>query len=64
MIIIIDGYNLLKQVFPRVKRKLDKQRKKFISQLGYYKKQKLETIKDIIVVFDGGFFNHATREIL
>jgi hypothetical protein len=63
LIIIIDGYNLLKQIFPKVKGKLDKQRKQFIELLGFYKKKKTKEIKEIIVVFDGGFFRHAEREI-
>lgn len=62
MIIIIDGYNLLKQVFPRKNGLLDKQRKQFIKQLGYYKAKKKD-VKEIIVVFDGGLLRHATREI-
>lgn len=63
MIIIIDGYNLLKQIFPNVKGRLDPQRDMFIRQLGYYKHKKLNDIKEIIVVFDAGPFSHATREI-
>ena len=63
MIVIIDGYNLLKQVFYKVKGKLDAQRKHFIKQLGHYKSKKGDGIKEIIVVFDGGHFRHATREI-
>ncbi len=61
MIILIDGYNLLKQVFHKVKGKLDKQRQQLIKELGFYKHKK--EIKEIIVVFDGGLINHATREI-
>ena len=63
MVIVIDGYNLLKQMFPRVKGQLDKQRHNFIKQLGVYKKCKKDSIKEIIVVFDGGLLGHATREI-
>lgn len=63
MIIIIDGYNLLKQLFPGKKGLIDKQRDHFIRQLGYYQKKKNKEIKEIIVVFDAGPFRHATREI-
>ena len=63
MIIVIDGYNLLKQVFPRIKNQLEKQRQQLIHQLGYYKTQKAKTIKEIVLVFDAGPFGHATREI-
>ena len=63
MIILIDGYNLLKQVFPHIRGKLDAQRKFFVQQLGFYKHKKAKDIKDIIVVFDGGQLSHATREV-
>lgn len=63
MIIVIDGYNLLKQIFPGSKGTLEKQRTQFIHQLSYYKKQKAPKIKDIITVFDAGPFNHASREV-
>ena len=62
MIILIDGYNLLRSIFHKVKGKLDKQRDQFIKQLGFYKNKK-EQIKEIIVIFDGGMPNRATREI-
>ena len=63
MVVIIDGYNLLKQIFPHVKGRIDKERNAFIRQLGYYKNKKSKEIKEIIVVFDAGPFGHATREI-
>jgi predicted RNA-binding protein with PIN domain len=63
MIIIIDGYNLLKQVFPKIKGKLEKQRYQLVKQLGHYKSKKTGEIKEIILVFDGGPLLHATREI-
>jgi len=63
MIIVIDGYNLLKQIFPHVKGRIDKERNAFIRQLGYYKSKKPKDIKELIVVFDAGPFGHATREI-
>ena len=62
MIVVIDGYNLLKQLFPG-KNCSDKQRNIFIRQLGYYKIKKTKEIKEIIVVFDAGPFAHASREI-
>lgn len=63
MIIVIDGYNLLKAIFPKEKGRLDKQRRRLISQLGFYKNQRRETIKQIVLVFDGGLVGRATREI-
>lgn len=63
MIILIDGYNLLRQIFPKVAGLTDKQRQQFIQQLAYYKFKKKESVKDIIVVFDAGPLAHATREV-
>jgi len=60
--LIIDGYNLLKQVFPGQKNTLDHQKNVFIQHLAYYKKQK-PTLRDIIVVFDAGPSSHATRMV-
>lgn len=62
MIIVIDGYNLLKQLFPRVKGKLNKQRDQLIRQLGFYKRERPK-IKEIVLVFDGGLIGRATREV-
>jgi len=60
MKIIIDGYNLLRNIYHKEKGKLEKQRDLFIRQLGIYRNKKGN---DLIVVFDGGLFGHATREI-
>ncbi|MFA6263284.1 MAG: NYN domain-containing protein [Candidatus Babeliales bacterium] len=63
MILIIDGYNVLKQLFPGLKNNLDKQKAAFIRQLAFYKRKKTATIQEIIVVFDAGPFSHASRSI-
>ena len=63
MIIVIDGYNLLRHLYPEIKGYLTQQRKLFIQQLGYYKSKKSNSIKKIIVVFDAGPLSYATREI-
>ncbi|MBY0353058.1 NYN domain-containing protein [Candidatus Babeliales bacterium] len=63
MIIVIDGYNLLRHIFPKAKGLLDKQRQQLIKQLGLYKAKKKEGAKEIVVVFDGGTFGHASREV-
>lgn len=63
MIVMIDGYNLLKQVFHHTKGRLEIKRTDLISQLGLYKKKQYPSIKEIILVFDGGEFKHAIREI-
>lgn len=59
MVVVIDGYNLLRNIFHKEKGKLDKQRDELICQLSYYKRKKGH---EIVVVFDGGFLKHATRE--
>lgn len=63
MIIIIDGYNLLKQLYPNNKENLELHKKTLFRKLGAYKKIKQETIKEMIVVLDGGSLTHAIREI-
>jgi predicted RNA-binding protein with PIN domain len=62
MVVVIDGYNLLKQVWPGIKTSMEKQREHFIAELSYFKKQKPD-ISEIVVVFDAGPMTHATREI-
>lgn len=63
MILIIDGYNLIKQVFRKIKGNLEKQRNQLIKELGYYRTKKKDSIKEIILVFDGGFSSNADRQI-
>lgn len=62
MIIIIDGYNLLRHIYAKVKGLLDKQRTELLRQLSHYKAAKNAHVQEIIVVFDGGLVRHATRE--
>jgi len=63
MIVIIDGYNLLKQIFPGSKDNLHKKRSHFIQQLAYYKHNKAEQITELVVVFDAGPHTHASRMV-
>jgi len=63
MIVVIDGYNMLRQIFPGDKGKLDSQRKYLIQQLAHYKNCKKNEVSDIIIVFDAGPLHHATREV-
>ncbi len=63
MILVIDGYNVLKQLFPGLKNNLDQQKAALIRQLAYYKHKKSGDIQEIIVVFDAGPSSHATRTI-
>jgi predicted RNA-binding protein with PIN domain len=63
MIVVIDGYNVLKQLFPGLKNNLDQQKSALIRQLAYYKHKKNAEIQEIIIVFDAGPSSHATRTI-
>ncbi len=63
LIVIVDGYNLIKQVFHKIKGKLEGQRNQLIKELGYYKNKKASTIDEVILVFDGGFSRHADRQV-
>jgi predicted RNA-binding protein with PIN domain len=63
MVILVDAYNLLNQVFTKVKHQGERRRNQLIQQLGYYQKKRLGKIKEIIVVFDAGPLGHATREV-
>lgn len=63
MIILVDGYNLLKHIFPGNNKNLDKQKNSFIHQLASYKSAKSNEITEVIVVFDAGPSDHATRYI-
>src|SRR5579862_3602860 len=63
MIIVIDGYNLLKHIFLSDKKSFEKQHQIYIRQLAYYKHKKQAEIKDMLIVFDAGPERHATREV-
>lgn len=58
MLVVIDGYNLIKQVLG-TKRVSQRQRNEFIMQLGaYFKKRKLRGI----IIFDGGESSYPYQE--
>jgi len=58
MILLIDGYNLIKQVILK-KTVSDDERAHFIKQLGKYAKLKGHKI---IIVFDGGAYDRPTKD--
>ena len=58
MILLIDAYNVLKQVFS-AEFIDDRKRKNFIGQLGRYAKKRQHKI---VLVFDGGPYDRATKE--
>ncbi len=58
MIVIVDGYNLIKQIY-EAKRISHEQRSKFIKKLAdYFQKRHLKGV----IVFDGGESNYPYRE--
>jgi predicted RNA-binding protein with PIN domain len=63
MTILIDGYNLLRQVFSKEKGCLKPQRNNLIRQLSFYNKKKIQFRNEIVIVFDGGEFGRASREV-
>lgn len=60
MVILIDAYNVLKQVMPHQEVSLQ-QRMHFISELIAYKRKKGHSI---VVVFDGGLTNWPSEELV
>jgi predicted RNA-binding protein with PIN domain len=63
MIILIDGYNLLRLIFHHARTQVHAEKKMLLKRLGSYFALKKETINSIIIVFDGGDARHATREV-
>ncbi|TET06039.1 hypothetical protein E3J79_03200 [Candidatus Dependentiae bacterium] len=59
MVILIDGYNVLKQIYDG-KMISEQQRLSFINQLALYKR--LRSHKKITIVFDGGLFSWPSQE--
>lgn len=70
MIIVIDGYNLLKQIFSTETAKAVSTKndflikKRFIEQLGSYRFLKQDEKLSLLIVFDGGSHHRATREVV
>ena len=58
MILLIDGYNVIKQAMLK-KTISEDERKSFIKQLGKYHKIKGHKI---MLIFDGGPFDRASKE--
>ncbi len=63
MIVIIDGYNVIRliEAIPSAVLISEEQRARFIQRLQGYIARKSTTIKQILVVFDGGSLRHAER---
>ena len=63
MILLVDGYNFIKGIFPFRKGCLEECRQQLIRLLSQYRILRAKRIKEIIAVFDGGLFQRATREV-
>ena len=63
MIVLVDGYNFIKGIFPRRKGFAEECRQHLLRLISQYRECRRNTIKEIIVVFDGGLFSRATREV-
>jgi predicted RNA-binding protein with PIN domain len=63
MVIIIDGYNFLRSVFDRHMGRLEDERALLIKKLGFYFEIKKETVRELLLVFDGGRSPHSEREV-
>jgi predicted RNA-binding protein with PIN domain len=63
MILLVDGYNFIKGIFPFRKGCLEECRQQLIRLLSQYRILRANRIKEIIAVFDGGLFQRATREV-
>ena len=63
MILLIDGYNVAKFLLHTHGADHNIQREWLVSQLGIYRAAKRESLSQVIAVFDGGLFDHRTREV-
>jgi predicted RNA-binding protein with PIN domain len=64
MVVLVDGYNVTRFLFPRESSSHEAELAFFLTQLARYRSVKKQELVDIIVVLDGGIFSHKTREIL
>jgi predicted RNA-binding protein with PIN domain len=63
MVVLIDGYNIIRFLFPRESPSHESELLTVFSQLARYASSKKSDISEVIVVLDGGLFGHKTREI-
>lgn len=63
MIVLVDGYNVMKMVFSCRGQQFRMEKKNFICSIGKYFKIKSKTIRQILLFFDGGSSMQMTREI-
>jgi hypothetical protein len=63
MVVLVDGYNVTRFLFPRESPSHEAELAFFLTRLARYYALKKEHIHEIVVVLDGGMFSHKTREI-
>lgn len=63
MVVLVDGYNVTRFLFPRETASHEAELAFFLTTLARYRALKKEQIHEMIVVLDGGMFSHKTREI-
>lgn len=63
MVLLIDGYNVIKYLLPHNSREHDAQRDWLIARLATYARVKRDEISGVTIVFDGGLFRHRHREV-
>ena len=62
MVLLVDGYNVIKYLLPHNQHEHDAQRYWLIARLATYSKAKQGEVSEVVVVFDGGLFRHRQRE--
>ena len=62
MKVVVDGYNFIKGIFPQRSGLMEEFRNNLVKQLSIYKSCR-KSIKEILVVFDGGLFSRSEREV-
>lgn len=63
MIVLVDGYNFIKGIFPHRKGFAEECRQHLLRLISQYRECRHSTLKEVIIVFDGGLFSRATREV-
>lgn len=63
MVLLVDGYNVIKYLLPHNREEHDAQREWFIARLARYARAKQGCVTEVTAVFDGGLFRHRQREV-
>ena len=63
MILLIDGYNVIRFLYPDSSAAREEYQLLFFKKLARYWRLKKDVLLEIRVVLDGGLFSHKTREV-